>query len=96
MTENKVAVNVFNESENDPVPRVDPETPQTSQQPADRPGAEAKQQENTSTTQVIAQDDTAAAVNTLSISLPWIAAAIVAMVILAALFTILRKLNKRQ
>lgn len=100
MTENKVAVDVFQDSKNDPASRVNQEAPEINQQPADRSEAkptETKQQENTTnTTQVIAQDDNAAMQNTLSISLPWIAAGVVAIVILLALFNISRKIGERK
>lgn len=93
MTGTKLAVNVFEESK---TPEQSIPTPQQqNQQPADQPEAKTPEvkQENTTTTQV-AQDDGVAMQNTLSISLPWIAAGIVAAVILIALLSILRKLNK--
>lgn len=99
MTENKVAVDVFQDSKNDPASRVNQETPGTNQQPADQPEkktTETKQQENTTTTQVVAQDDNTAMQNALSISLPWIAAGLVAVVILVGILTILRKLDKKK
>lgn len=98
MTGTKLAVNVFEESK---TPEQSTPTPQQqNQQPADQPEArtpETTQQENsTTTTQVGAQDDSATMQNSLSISIPWIAAGLVAVVILIALFTILRKLNKQR
>lgn len=94
MTGTKLAVNVFEESK---TPEPTPTPQQQNQQPADQPEAitpETKQQENTTNTTQVAQDDSTAMQNALSISLPWIAAGIVAIVILIALLTILRKLNR--
>lgn len=98
MTENKVAVDVFQDSKNDPASRVNQDTPGTKQQPADQPEAKTPEatERETTTTQVMAQDDNVAMQNTLSISLPWIAAGIIAVVILVALLTILHRLNKNK
>lgn len=98
MTENKVAVDVFQDRKDDPAARVNQETPQSNQEPVNQPQdmtPETQKQEATSTTQVIAQDDSAAAQNTLSISLPWIAAGIVVITILLALLVIIRRLNRK-
>lgn len=91
-----LAVNVFGEEN-----KTNETTPQqNTQKPADQPDAKTpsstEQGTNTTTTQVVApQDDNAAMQNALSVSVPWIAAGIVAIVILIALFTILRRLNKK-
>lgn len=94
MTQLKIlAVNVFGEE------NKANETPQqqNTQTPADQPEAKTpsstEQGTNTTTTQVVTgQDDDS---NLLVNSIPWIAAGVVAIVIMIALFTILRKLSKR-
>lgn len=95
MTSTKLAVNVFEESK---TPEQSTPTPQQqNQQPADQPESrtpETKQQENTTTR--VAQDDSTAIQNALSVSVPWIAAGFVAVVILVALMTIIRKLDQRK
>lgn len=98
MTENRLAVNVF-EGNNDPASRVSPNETvqqQNTQRSADQPDAKTpsstEQGANTTTQVVTAQDDGS---NMLVNSAPWIAAGVVAIVVLLALFSIIRKMNQR-
>jgi len=94
MTQLKIlAVNVFGEEN-----KANEATPQqNTQTPADQPEAKTpsstEQGTNTTTTQVVStQDDSS---NLLVTSIPWIVAGIVTAIILAALFVIIHKINKR-
>lgn len=93
MTGTKLAVNVFEESK---TPEQSTPTPQQNQQPAD---SETKTttptNEGTSQTTSPAPDTSTTQQDVLTAYAPWIAAGIVAVIIMATLFAILRKLNKR-
>lgn len=89
---NTLAVNVFGEENkaNETAPQQNTQTP--ADQPEAKTPSSTEQKTNTTTTQVVAGQDDGS--NLLVTSVPWIAAGIVAIVVLGALFTIIRKLNK--
>lgn len=88
-----LAVNVFGEENkaNETTPQQNKQTP--ADQPEVKTPSATEQGTNTTTTQVVeAQDDGS---NLFVASVPWIAAGIVAVVILSALFVILRRQSKK-
>lgn len=92
----KLAVNVFGEEKKQDEGVQQQNAQRQTAQPEDKTPSSTGQETGTTNTQVTAsQDDGAAMQNALSISTPWIAAGVVAIVILIALFTIIRKLNRK-
>jgi len=88
-----LAVNVF-EEENKTNEAAQQQNIQT---PAPQPDAKTSSpSEKETTTQTLAQDNSATIQDPLSISIPWIAAGIIAAVILVALLFIIRKLNVKR
>lgn len=90
-----LAVNVFGEEKKQDEAVQQQNTQTQTTQPEDKMPSAAGQETNTTQVATPPQDDSAAMQNALSISIPWIAAGVVAIVILVALFSILRKLNKK-
>lgn len=94
MTGTKLAVNVFEESK---TPEQSTPTPQPNDMQPNQNDAQPSLDQTQESTQIIApRDEKASAQDALLIAAPWIAAGLVAIVILVALFSILRRLNKNK